>query len=272
MLVRASDFEYDGRRLSDFGFTICTFGGSGDLDIIDTGFDISFTKVKRNNGRKYGIASSQYENCATTIFQICKCPDQCGGDTISDEEYRELARWLNRHEYLRFRLLNELDDGDSEPCYFNASINIGKVYMADRLYGLELRVDTDAPYGFGNVVEKTWTLNANGTANVTDLSDDIGEIRPDITVTCGSAGTLTLTNPTCETVTTVKNCTSGEVINFYGDTQIITSSLSTHKIHNDFNFVFPKIGNTMASRKNPFAVSMPCTLKVRYAPVIKDIP
>lgn len=267
----ATDFEYDGRLLSSYGFTICEFGGDGSLNTLDTGYNITFNKVSRNHGRKHGLASTSYEECAEATFQICK--DACDDDfEISNDEYRELARWLNRHEFLRFRLLDETEGGDREPCYFNASFNIRKMYVADKLYGLELVAETDAPYGYGAPIEKEWVVAAGDTVVISDMSDDIGQISPDITITCGAGGTLTVTNQKCASEMQIKNCSSGEVINIYGDTQIITSSLESHNICNDFNYEFLKIGNTHDDRRNPITISLPCTFQIKYAPIIKDIP
>lgn len=268
----ATDFEYDGRLLSSFGFMICEFGGDGSLNTVDTGFNITFNKVKRNNGRKNGLASTSFEECAQTTFCICKNPQECDDVEIANDEYRDLARWLNRHEFLRFRIISEVEGLDRTLCYFNASFNIRKMYVADRLYGLELTAETDAPYGYGIPVKREMTLPANGMMIVSDMSDDIGFIRPDVTIVCGASGTLAITNLTHPCTMQIKNCVQGETINVYGGTQIITTSLSSHKIWNDFNYEFLTIGNTYSNRKNEIKVSIPCTIKIQYDPIIKDIP
>ena len=272
MQMYASDFEYDGRLLSSFGFMVCTFGGSGDLDVAETGYDITFTKVQRNHGRRNGVASTKYEDCAKTTFQICKNPSEYDDVEIRDSEYRELARWLNRHEFLRFRILSEASGLDRAPCYFNASFNIKKVYVADILYGLELTAETDSPYGYGMPVDRTWTVGAGGSITIADMSDDVGWIRPDLEITCLAGGTLSVSNQKLGGVTQIKNCVDNETINIYGDTQIITTSVAAHRICNDFNYEFPKIGNDYNGRTNQMSFSLPCTVRVRYAPVIKDIP
>lgn len=268
----ASDFEYDGRLLSSFGFIICEFDGSGELNIAETGYDITFNKVTRNRGRKNGLVGTQYDECVQTTFQICKNPDEYENTEITNDEYRELVRWLNRHEFLKFRILSEAAGLDRALCYFNASFNIEKIYVADILYGLALTVETDAPFGYGLPFEKEWNVGANGKITFVDFSDDSGYIRPEITITCKAAGTLRVVNETHDSTMQIKNCSVGEVIHIYGDTQIITSSVANHKIYNDFNYEFLKVGNTFASRRNVISISLPCTFKINYTPVIKDIP
>ena len=268
----ALDFEYDGRLLSQYGFIICEFDASSGANVADTGYDIQFEKVSRNHGKQHGLVSAEYEDCVTTTFQICKDPEGCDDLRISNDEYRDLARWLNRREFQKFRIVNEYED-DRPACYFNASFNIKKIMIADKLYGLELTAETDSPFGYGVTFDKTWTISkAGGNFELTDMSGDIGYICPEVIVTCKSAGTLTLKNSLYDVSTTLKNCTSGEVIHFYGDTQIIESSRSAHALYDDFNFEFLRAGNTLTTRKNTISSTLPCSIEIKYTPIIKDIP
>lgn len=270
----ASNFEYDGKLLSDFGFIICEFNGSGALETKETGFNISFNKVPRNGGRVNGLAGTKYDECVRCTFSICKDPNLYGDAEITNDEYRNVVRWLNRHEFHKFRMLHEEGETMVSPCFFNASFNIEKMYVADKLYGLQLTAETDAPYGYGTPYDRTFTFTNGGgeSAKVIDTSDDAGYLRPDLTITCGSSGTFTLSNPLCDSEMEIKNCVTGEVINIFGSTQIITSSVPTHKVYNDFNYEFLKIGNTYGSRTNIITCSKQCTLRIRFTPTIKDIP
>lgn len=257
--------------MSQFGFIICDFDGSSGANTIDTGYTITFTKAKRGNGRKYGLVNTQYEGCLTTTFHIAKNPDDCSDQEISNDEYRNIVRWLNRHRFLPFRVIYEYDR-DNEPCYFNASFNIRKIIIAERLYGLELTVETDSPYGYGVPFKKTFQLGGNFEARFIDYSDDSGFFVPDMKITCGASGNLTITNLLTDTSMSLKNCTEGEVITIRGDTQIITSSISSHQIYNDFNYEFLQIGNSYNNRENVLTATLACTIELSYRPMIKDIP
>jgi len=266
------DFEYDGRLLSDFGYVLCSFDGSGGAETSPTGFDITFNKVSRSRGRVNSLIGTSYDGCVEGTFQICKDPDKYSDPEITIEEYRELARWLNRHAFLPFRTINGSPEPDANTCYFNGSFNIGKIYIADMLYGLELTLETDAPYGYGLPVERTWTVSAGGSVTLTDTSDESRAIRPDMEITCNASGTLTVANAMTLSTMRIENCTSGEKFTIKGEEQIIASSLATHKVFNDFNYVFLTIGNTFDNQDNIITFSLPCTVTIKYKPVIKDIP
>lgn len=268
----ACDFEYDGKLLSEFGFVICDFNGSGGVDTSETGFNISFNKVSRSRGRVNSLIGTKYEGCVQSTFQICKDPSKNDDPEISQEEYRELVRWLNRHEFLPFRTINGSIEPNETTCYFNGSFNIGKIYVADKLYGLELSLETDAPYGYGVPFENTWIVGAGGSITFTDMSDESRSIRPDLRIECNDSGTLTISNTTMLSTMRISNCTSGEIITVKGEEQIITSSNPEHKIYNDFNYEFLRVGNSYDRRKNVLVCSLPCMITIKYNPIIKDIP
>ena len=268
----ASDFEYDGRLLSGFGYRICSFGESGGLEIKETGFPITFTKVSRNRGGTNSLVGTHYEECVQCTFQICKDPDRYENTEITNDEYRDLVRWLNRHEFLKFSMLSDADGLDRARCYFNASFNISKIYVSDVLYGLELTAETDAPDGYGPRYEREWTVPTGGRINMMDISDETGFTRPDITITCNGSGNLVMSNLTTGSTMKINNCVTGEIINVYGDRQVITTNRPSHKIYNDFNFEFLALGNTYGNTENEITFSLPCTVRIGYAPVIKDIP
>ena len=268
----ALDFEYDGRLLSNYGFIICEFDGQNGLSIMETGYKITFNKVARNRGRVNSLVSTQYDECITAQFHICKNPDEFDDLEITNDEYRDMVRWLNRHEFLQFRVLSEAEGVDRASCYFNATFNIEKIYIHDVLYGLSLTIETDAPFGYGLPFEKTWEVDANETIEFVDLSDDFGFIYPDMTIICGESGDLVISNITFDNTMQINNCIAGEKISVYGSPQILESSNKRHKIYNDFNYEFLRIGNSYTDRVNSLKFSIPCTFTMNYTPTIKDIP
>lgn len=268
----AVDFEYDGLRLSDFGLTIGRVDSSSDIDVVSAGSNISFNTVKRHHGKIYGLTSTSYEECITTTFQIFKDPCQYDTLKLTNDEFRELMRWLNRHKFLKFHLIPE--DGDNRAiCYYYASFNVGKILVDDEVSGLELEMETNRPYGVGEtqiydcVVEDT-----SEVFSFDDISDDISYTFVNMHIVPSEDGDLTITNQTIGSTTVIKNCRAGEKINIDGDTMIITSSLSSHKICNDFNFEFPRIANTFDNKSNEFTFSLACAVEISYDPVIKDSP
>ena len=268
----ALDFQYDNRYLSDYGFMVCDFNGQDGANFVSAGSQITFEKTKRNNGYKHSLISAQYNECVTTEFDICKIPEIYDDLEITNEECRDLFRWLARKEFCKFNVLSE-NENDFETCYFLASFTIKKIYIREKLFGLHLTMQTDSPFGFGNTKQYTKNVsNGSGTITIDDESDEIGDTNILMEVTCKSSGNLVITNTTTGLATVINNCSYNEVITINSDLQIITSSDSNHNIMNDFNFIFFKISNSLTGRKNTIRFSMPCSVSITYTPIIKDIP
>lgn len=271
LVLYACDFEYDGKYLSDYGFVICSFSGTSDYTI-SAGSKITFNKVQRHSGKIYSLSGTQYDECITSEFDICKDPSENDDLQITSEEYRDIMRWLNRREFLKFNILSD-DPINQTPRYYNASFNVEKIMVNDILYGLALKMETDKPFGFGQDVRILWNISdVSRTYVLSDTSDEIGHTYPSMTITCASAGDLKVHNDTEKCTMIIKNVSVGEVINIDGSTHVITSSLNSHKIYDDFNFEYFRIGNSISNRSNKISVSLPCKLELRYSPIIKDTP
>lgn len=268
----ALDFEYDGQYLSDYGFVICNFGGASDMDIISAGSKITFNTVPRNTGKKYSLTGTKYDECIQATFDICKNPELYHDLRISNDEYRDIMRWLNRREFLKFQLLNE-EDKEQETCYYEASFNVDKILVNKVLYGMKLTMETNKPFGYGQEQMVSWTIGDVTKSKVlSDMSDEIGYTYPSMVITINRSGDFSIHNELENCTMVIKNCTVGEVITIDGDTHIIKSSLNSHRIYDDFNFEFFRIGNTINNRNNKISVSLPCKLEFRYSPIIKDTP
>lgn len=269
--MNAIDFEYDGQYLSDYGYIICDFNGSYGVDTISAGSELTFNTVQRYGGKLHSLTSTKYDKCITVTFDICKDPDQYEDMQINGDEFRDLMRWLNRREFLPFQIHDS--ELEYETCYFNASFNIEKIKVNEKTYGLRLSMETDKPFGYGmeRKIKMTFS-NPDAYQILSDTSDEIGNIYPFLKITCKENGDLQLYNESCGCTTLIKNCTSGEVITIDGDTQIISSTYTTHKVYEDFNYDFFKIGNTFNNRKNKIYASKSCDVEISYKPIIKDFP
>lgn len=270
----AVDFEYDAKYLSDYGFIICDFDSANDASVIDAGSKITFNKTARNRGKQYSLLSTQYDQCVSTTFDICKNPDIYDYEdmAITNDEYRLIVRWLNRNEFLKFQVFYE-DYRDRTSCYYDASFNIEKIMIGEILYGLRLTMESNKPFGYG--AEQVITYNFSDSSQsytLIDLSDEIGTICPYVTITCNEDGDLYLYNESEDCITLIKNCLAGEMIILDGEDQIISTTYNSHDVRNDFNYEFFRIGNSMDTRENHISVSLPCKVEIRYCPIIKDTP
>lgn len=272
----AVDFEYDGQYLSDYNFMICSFESSSGSEVVSAGSTITFNTVPRHRGKKYSLTGTQYDECIQSKFTIAKkvCLDE--DMMITKDEYRDLMRWLNRHEFLKFQILDESEDF-IEPCYFNASFNVEKRLINGKLYGLDLTLETDKPFGYGEERVITLDMKAGEEYIVVDTSDEIGHIYPDLTIKCNAGGELKLTNLTFSTdigrdYMSIKDCKQTETITVYGDTFIIETDSKEHNLYDSFNFNFLRIENAYNNRENVITTTLPCILEIKYKPIIKDTP
>ena len=270
----AIDFEYDGQYLSDYGFIICSFDGASGSETVNAGSKITFNTVPMHSGKRYSLTGTQYDECITTTFSICKNPcnyDDFDDMKITNDEYRDLMRWLNRREFLKFQIFDE-DENTRDACYYNASFNIEKVLVGGLLYGLTLTMETDKPFGYGEEQVSVYEMKSDTEYVLYDISDEIGYVYPSVTITCNADGNLWLKNLSEECLMVIDNCSAGEVITIDGNTQIVSTSYDSHAIYDDFNFEFFKIGNTFDNRENVITSTLPCTLEIKYEPIIKDTP
>lgn len=268
-----TNFMYDSQFLSDYGFVVCKFETGGSLAIDKIGTTITFEKTSKNNGSRFGLASAVYKECVSAEFDICKNPDLYDDDMgISEDERKNIVRWLNRREFLLFQPIDDCD-GEHEQKFYNASFNISKIESGGILYGFRLKMETDSPFCYGR--ERCVVLDyTNGCTErfVRDDSDEIGFLYPNVTITCCQNGTVSLHNLTEGCKTVIKNCFDGEIITIDGENQIIQTSAQEHAVMNDFNFEFPRIGNSRDNRVNRIVATAPCIVEFKYRPVIKDIP
>ncbi len=269
--MNAVDFEYDGQFLSDYGFIICDFDGSNGVNETTTSAEITFNRAPMHGGRKQSLVNARYEESISFQFDICKNPDVYDDLYITSDEYRDLMRWLNRNQFLQLCLFDNDEDYDS--CYFNASFNIEKLKIGEKICGLRLHAETDSPYALGE--EITITKNFSGEhmeEEISDMSDEIGVIYTTVKITCKSSGDLELANLTYDTTVKVDNCKNDEVITIDGESLVIITDDPSHDICDDFNYEFFAIGNTINDRRNRIAVTLPCLVEIKYRPIIKDLP
>lgn len=261
--MKAKDFEFDGKNLSDFGFIICNFGSKG-LETISNGGQSTFNTVSTLDGKKHKKVSVKYEDCAEDVIQICKTP--CYGNVmeISDIEFREMTRWLGRNKFLKFKKLEQayID------LYFEVRFKISKIEIDGVLYGLELEVESNTPFARKEAkIITIKNLEQNGQHSINDTSYEEGYIYPYTEIIITESGDLNIHNAREDRNTYIANCVAGEVIIM--DYPIITSSLSSHNIQNDFNYTFFRLANTYENSRNDLTISIPCTMKIKYSPIVK---
>lgn len=271
----AMDFEYADKRLSDFNCTTCTINSSGGVEEVNIGCDITFSTVKNYHTFMQSRTSSSYDSVYATDFQIMKNEEENGENKyFTYEEVRAIYRWLNRHEYSKFKPLPD-DEQDYDVHYFG-SFNIDEVILNGRIIGLTLHFVSNAPYGFGE--ENHFHIAISEDNNTFSLYGDSDEVNyaiyPKVVIHCmsdtGEDG-LTIRNRTTGTMVHVKNCLKNEVLTIDGVYKIITSSIEEHTtLPNDFNYGYLDIAvNADDDLENIYEVSAPCAITITYSPIRK---
>lgn len=261
--MKAYDFKFAEKSLSDYGFIICNFGDKG-LDTVSNGAVVSFNTIPTLNGTFHELISVAYEDCLETTIQICKNPCGVNGMEISHTTLRELTKWLCRKQFYKFELLS---DG-YEDLYYEAVISVSRIEIDGKLVGLELEIKTNRPFALKK--PRTITIkNAvkDGTHSINDTSDEEGYIYPHTEITINEGGVLDIYNAIEQRHTIIKNCVAGEVITM--DYPVIQSSISSHNIQNDFNWNFFRVANTYDNSRNDLTISLPCSIKIKYSPIVK---
>ena len=262
--MRLYDFEYDGLRLQDFGMALCRFDGGG-IDTVNLP-EITFNTISTQNGVKHKLASVEYEDCLTFTLQICK--NLCDGVSmeLSLEDMRDFYRWLNRKEFHKFRPIDY--DGEYSGISCNASFNISKIEMDGKLIGLELEAITDSPFMYKEPVTININITEENEVNtIYSKSDLSGHIYPDMEITIEQDGDLEIYNATENRTMRIANCVKDEIITL--NYPMITSSLPSHNVLNDFNWIFFRLATSFKNRLNEITVSIPCSIKMTYSPIVK---
>ena len=244
------DFEYSGKRLSDFMSMIGSVDGGGSIESLESGNKLSMIDVETPYLKRMRNINSKYGEMLSREYTIIK--NTCNGeplDTYSMNECNAIMRWLNQPTYRKFK----------------------PIYSSEEW--------TDAPFGYYPDVE----LSGACPFTIEDTSDEIGYIYPHIEITAHSAcAELRLINSKDPThYTRINNVSANETITLDGTNQLIDTGLTPHSaLYNDFNFQFPKIFNKMSTngiddRQNTYTVTngesgaVNADIVIRYTPICK---
>lgn len=261
--MKALDFFFDDRYLSEMGYVVCSLDNQENIKKTSVS-KIEYTTVKTPNRSIWNKANSTDTEPLTTTIQILKlsCDDPTPQE-LTSTEIAEMTRWLCRSDkYCRFSFLQ---DGYEE-IYYNVKIDLDKIDVYGITCGFELIITADRPYGLTDEIISSINVTPTSPYIIYDTSDVIGYTYPDLfIIVCEEAGNLTLTNSIDNRQTIIKNCTNGEVIELNGKTMQITSSDLQHNISDDFNYNFPRIGNTKNIRENIFTTTKNCSITISWS-------
>lgn len=268
--MKVYDFIYDKNSLSDIGYMICSIGSNNE-EIVSNCSQINFNTVPVQYGKQNYLINSSYNECVTATFYICK--KTCNGNKsmgISLREFNDLAEWLNRRSFHTLKFHTK----DYGYICFEASFNLSKYEVNGEIYAIQLNMITNRPHAFKELTTiKEYNISADSYVIIPDdYTNEEGFIYPKIKVILHGDGKLQITNLLENSkVTEISNCVNGEIITF--EYPLISTSISSHKIQNDFNWIFPRMIKKFygfnSFTNNAFKVSLDCDLEISYYPIIK---
>lgn len=264
-----TDFLFDGRELSSFGYMPCTFNSTNfETMPVST---LTYHTVKAPFSDTAFKTSVSYDSNLSTTITICKhsC-DSAGLPTITAEDISELSKWLCRKEYKWLHFITDDSTGVDE-VYYEAQINLQKVMLGDRCIGLDLTINTNRPYGLTQeiVIQSQLDQESDHRVNLHVYSDEEGYIYPDMVISIQEAGTLEITNEFDGKTTIIQDCLEGEVIHLHGNTLQITSTMNEHDIASCFNYQFPRLYSSLEESTTRFIFNLDCDVTFRYRAIRK---
>ena len=265
------DFEYDGVKLSDLGYAIVSFddvkGGE-----INTDSQITFNHFPMMHGKHQPFSSYIYEDVLEMELYIAKnmCPsdDEEPTYTISVEDMAYLKRWLSRPTPHKLTLTG---NNDYNGIFWRGSFKVEEYVVGGKRIGAHLMFECDAPFGYKDKVTLSGYLAAMSVFGYNCTSDEIGWIYPKLTITVRNSGDLSIGN-TRESgrQTVINNCVAGEIITFTENMQV-HSSIQSHNVMDDFNFIFYRVCNSFDNTLNGLVSSLDIDYELEYTPYAKAV-
>lgn len=256
--MKTNDFQFRNIKLSDYGCIMGHFD-SVNLETI-TSPSITFNPVRIIGKNKFRNTTSYYENGISTIIEICKDPCKSKNMVFATEEIRAIYKWLEVKKACELRFLNNRYTG----VFFMGTFTVNEIKLGERTYGFELTFTSTTPFALSDeiIINLNFT-NASTELKVINTSDDYSPVYPHLEITVKESGNLLIKNSLNSKNMLIKNCTVNEVITIDCDNQIISSSVSSHNIADDFNFSFFKLCQTFDTDINVITSSLKCEIKMK---------
>lgn len=278
----ATEFEFDGISSSTYGLYICSFdgvkNGTGTL-----GNEITYNTAKSPKNNRWIYTDSVYENPLTFTFQCLKFDCNTGSKPIEARELARIMRWLLRNDgyhYLRFKH-NEWDN-----VFYNAQLKLQKHEIAGQIYGFEIEVICDAPWGYSEMKEFSFyynDVNKRKTFTLYNYSDEDGSLLPElikieVLENCDLiiSNTFNINGDERNQLinhTTINNCKSGEILYMDKNMNIICDGdgYSHPTLSDDFNYCFFKLYSDYKNAKNTITVSHACNITINWREIRKGV-
>lgn len=266
-----TDFIYDNHRLSDFGYAVVSFEGSVNGEK-NTDSQISFNHISIMNGKRQPYITAKYEKPLEMEFYIAKnsCIETVTSventHNISPSEMAFLKRWLVRTTAHKLKLTSSEYNG----VYWMGSFNLEEYVFGDKRIGAHLTFECDAPFGYMDEVTVYGDAEPNNPFYFNCASDEIGYIYPHMEIVVLEDGDLEIENTADNRTMIIKNCQRNEMITIDKNLQI-SSSIQSHDIYDDFNYVYYRVTNSFPDRENSVDSNLSISFSIIYSPYSKVV-
>lgn len=233
MGIRTDRFMFDGKNsYTDFNLLVCNIGKEED-DTTSAGSKFTKKTHYSHTLKKWIYYGYEYEEHLTFTFDVIKNPCKTSNEAFTSNDIQSITNWLMR------------TDGDKEFYlpdknirFFGTCTNIDIKSVGEKKIGLSITLETNAPFGYSDLkeCELSNSSTAQSAKTIYSYSTEEGKNFVDIKIECFHDTNVIIKNDYGEL--TINNCVKGEVITINGETKVITSSVGTHKIYNDFNFQY----------------------------------
>lgn len=266
MAINADRFSFNNKHSdTDFSLVICGIGN----ELSDT--TSGGSKFEINNyyspiSKSWKRIGYKYSEPLEFEFDVVK--NTCNGadESFSVNDIEQIERWLMRTDEDKPLVL--FKDGYEQIIFYGTFVSVDIKSVGGNDIGLSLKFQSNAPFGYG--VKTTYSTSLdNHVVVIEDTSTEIGEICVDLEITCNSDTNIIITNTFNGETLEINNCVAGEIITIDGKTKIITSSVETHNVYDDFNFCYIHIGNDDTSNQNGIAIQGDAYFLLSYQPIRK---
>ena len=257
----ATDFTFDGRKLSNYGLMIGEISGSSSSTTTTGGVTVKNVSVPGKDS--FEIYASTYDGSIVWEIGLIKydCSD-INNHYISQTEDAVIRRWLIRkdgYHWIHF------DQDEFEDIFYKVYINLSPIYINGRLVGYHATITSNCEYGFSKEHVYDFFLNWNDSFEIVNISDEHGYIYPTYTITSLSSGNLIFQN-LCEEdqnrYTQLYDIKNNQIVHIDSENEMI-EGISYDK----WNWKFPRmVQDVYGYKSNKFTSNLPCTvnMKIRY--------
>lgn len=254
------DFIFDGKSAKDdFDLYIVEFNNNSS-NVTSAVSVRNISSFQPANSDRVIWTSTDNGDALNTKIELLYM-DNCEVTELTDNDVERIARWFSRED--GFHKFSWVTDDDND-FFYNVHINISKIYIGDKIMGLEFDITTDSHYAFRKT-KKTFNVKDSEKIKLYDYSSKFGNKPVHLEISNIGKSTFELAHifNNKQEMLVITSCNSNEKI-VISELKTIFSSDESHDIADNFNYVFPVICNNINTDENVYIANCDCTISFEY--------